>query len=125
MWVYLFCIVIYVSLSTWLDSEHDVETLIEKIETEDDTEGSAETANNAFAFAKVWSAHKDDLEEIPEEVVDTEQGDSWAQTLQKIAAEQSRVEASQEVGRGARRKAKAKVCIKSYLRLLPDVGTGR
>ncbi|KAL5519231.1 hypothetical protein ACEPAH_914 [Sanghuangporus vaninii] len=85
-------------------SENDIEALIEKIETEE-TKESAESSNNAFSFAKVWSAQKDDLDELPDAVEDEARGDSWAQTLQKIALERQEGENREQTGRGARRKA--------------------
>ena len=91
------------------DSDHDVQSLIEKIETEGDQDAAAH-ANNALAFAKVWSAQKGELDEIPDNTEEQNGGDSWAQTLQKIAAEQSRVQVEEKSGRGAKRKAaRAKV----------------
>ncbi|KAH8119925.1 hypothetical protein DFH11DRAFT_1557318 [Phellopilus nigrolimitatus] len=86
-------------------SETDVEKLVEKIETEGDQVESSESSNNAFAFAKVWSAHKDVFDELPDDIEDADKADSWTQALQKIAADQTRVEAREEVGRGVRRKA--------------------
>lgn len=59
----------------------------------------------SFSFAKVWAAEKDTLEDVADE----DQGDSWAQTLQKITAEREKVQA-QEIalsGRGVRRRAAA------------------
>ncbi|KAL5533979.1 hypothetical protein ACEPAG_439 [Sanghuangporus baumii] len=108
-------------------SENDVETLIKKIETEE-TKESAESSNNAFSFAKVWSAQKDDLDEFPDEVEDEAQGDSWAQTLQKIALERQGAEDREQTGRGARRKAA--LATKSYFEDLneaasPDKLTGK
>ena len=86
-----------------IDSETDVQALVEKIETEGDQE-STNPASNAMSFAKVWSAQKNVLDEISDEgnqVAD----DSWAMTLQKIAAEQSRSQTQEKSGRGVRRKA--------------------
>lgn len=76
---------------------------------EGDEPDSKEASNNAFAFAKVWSAHKDALDEMADEVDDVAQADLWAQTLAKIADEQQRVVAQEKVGRGVRRKAAVKV----------------
>lgn len=63
----------------------------------------------SFSFAKIWTADKDTLEEV----VDEDQGDSWAQTLLKITAERSTLETIETAatGRGVRRKAAlSKVC---------------
>lgn len=63
-----------------------------------------------FSFAKVWSAEKDSLEEISEETAQqVEQVDSWAQTLERIAAERLQAQAEDAImsGRGVRRKAAA------------------
>lgn len=59
----------------------------------------------SFAFAKIWSADKDTLEEVD----DVDQGDSWAQTLQKITLEREKVREKEVVisGRGAPRRAAA------------------
>ncbi|KAI5124175.1 hypothetical protein M0805_000981 [Coniferiporia weirii] len=86
-------------------SENDVDKLIEKIEGGGDGTEPSEPTNNAFAFAKVWSAHRDDLDELSEEPEGADQADSWAQTLQKISAEQVRTKGQEMVGRGVRRKA--------------------
>lgn len=94
-----------------VDTDSDVQSLIEKIETEGDEDSPAVT-NNALSFAKVWSAQKGELDELPENADQKDQSDSWAQTLQKIAAEQKRVQAQEKSGRGVRRKAaQAKVSI--------------
>lgn len=95
----------------YLDNDQDVEKLIEKTEREGDDTETTEASSNAFAFAKVWSSHKDALDEIPDEVNDDVQDDSWAQTLAKIQEEQKREQAQEKSGRGVRRKAaQLKVC---------------
>ena len=95
------------------DIDNDVQSLIEKVETEGDQESTAQT-NNALAFAKVWSAQKGELDDLPDDAVEKEQDDSWAQTLQKITEEKSRVQAEEKSGRGVRRKAaQAKVVYSS------------
>lgn len=81
-----------------------MQSLIEKIEKEGDQDATAH-ANNALSFAKVWSAQKGELDEIPENADEQVEGDSWAQTLQKIAKEQSRVQAEEKSGRGVKRRA--------------------
>lgn len=80
-----------------------MEKLIEKTEKEGEKEEQNKEGGFSFAFAKVWSADKDTLEEVG----DQDQGDSWAQTLQKITTERDKIQ-SQEIalsGRGARRRA--------------------
>lgn len=59
----------------------------------------------SFSFAKVWAADKDSLEEVE----DIDQGDSWAQTLQKITEERDKVRMQEVVlsGRGVKRRAAA------------------
>lgn len=90
------------------DSDHDIDKLIERTEKEGDEVESTSASGNTFSFAKVWSADKDSLEEIPEEGPDTaDQVDSWAQTLERIAAERTKVQAQETTGRGARRRAAA------------------
>jgi hypothetical protein len=57
----------------------------------------------SFSFAKIWEADKDSLVEVE----DQDQGDSWAQTLEKITAEREKTQ-RQEIalsGRGVRRRA--------------------
>lgn len=89
------------------DNEADVDKLIEKTETEGDDREQAEAANNAFSFAKVWSATKDSLDDLVEEETGAEgsQMDSWAQTLATIATQIPKADSQEKVGRGARRKA--------------------
>jgi chromodomain-helicase-DNA-binding protein 4 len=57
----------------------------------------------SFSFAKIWEADKDALAEV----IDQDQSDSWAQTLEKITAEQekTRIHEIALSGRGARRRA--------------------
>ncbi|KAF5323433.1 hypothetical protein D9611_005738 [Ephemerocybe angulata] len=83
-------------------SESDIDQLIEKTEKEGDG-SDVPKEGAAFSFAKVWSADKDQLEEVADE----DQVDSWAQTLVKINEEREK-ERQEEIavsGRGARRKA--------------------
>lgn len=60
-----------------------------------------------FSFAKVWAADKDGLEEMADEEADTEQADSWAQTLKRIEDERAKLQAMDVTigGRPARRAA--------------------
>ncbi len=63
-----------------------------------------------MAFAKIWSLHKDDVEELQDDK-NEEDDDAWAQTLAKMLNDQKRAEKEEKTGRGARRKAAlAKVC---------------
>lgn len=85
-----------------VDSDADIDQLIEKTEKEGDG-SDAPKDGAAFSFAKVWSAEKDQLEDVPDE----DQVDSWANTLTKINEEREK-ERQQEIavsGRGSRRKA--------------------
>lgn len=92
--------------SSGSDGEHDVEKLIEKTEKEGDQQEEAGTGGLSFAFAKVWAADKDAMEDIPEDPQEnSNQGDSWAQTLQRIAAERDKEIAKEVTGRGAKRRA--------------------
>ncbi|KAJ7293407.1 SNF2 family DNA-dependent ATPase [Mycena rebaudengoi] len=87
-------------------TDADVDKLIDKTEQEAEPEKTTKEGVLSFAFAKIWAAEKDALEEVVEE---EDQGDSWAQTLQKITADREKTRA-QEVattGRGARRRAAA------------------
>ncbi|KAG6821361.1 hypothetical protein H0H93_014158 [Arthromyces matolae] len=85
-------------------SEQDIEKLVEKTEKEGEEQEQVKE-NMAFSFARVWAADKDSLEEVE----DIDQGDSWAQTLQRITEERDNVR-MQEVaqsGRGVKRRAAA------------------
>ena len=87
------------------DSEQDVKNLIDKTEKEGDEKASADSSSsgNAFAFAKVWSLHKDDVEEMGD---DEDTGkDSWAQALAKMMEDQKQAAKEVKMGRGVRRKA--------------------
>ncbi|KAF8913030.1 SNF2 family N-terminal domain-containing protein, partial [Gymnopilus junonius] len=83
-------------------TDNDIEKLLEKTEKEAVKEVS-KAAGLSFSFAKIWSADKDTMEDI----VEDDQTDSWAMTLQKINAEREK-EQERDIalsGRGARRKA--------------------
>ncbi|KAF5374945.1 hypothetical protein D9758_000456 [Tetrapyrgos nigripes] len=84
-------------------TDNDLDSLIDKTEKEGQVDDKAQ--KEGFSFAKIWTADKNELEEIGDD--DQGQGDSWAQTLQKINAERERVKIQEEAlsGRGARRKA--------------------
>ncbi|RPD57040.1 hypothetical protein L227DRAFT_552450 [Lentinus tigrinus ALCF2SS1-6] len=90
-------------------SEHDVDNLIEKTEKEgDEVESESGGTGSLFAFAKVWSADKDDLEEMAEEAPEyTEEADSWTKALELIAARKAAEQEKEVTGRGVRRKAAA------------------
>ncbi|KAG1846831.1 SNF2 family N-terminal domain-containing protein [Suillus subluteus] len=87
--------------------DNDVEKLIEKTEVEGDQQAATKETGLSFAFAKVWAADKDTMEEIQEDVPDTEQGDSWALALERIAAAKGAEQVTEATGRGVRRKAAA------------------
>ncbi|EIN14062.1 hypothetical protein PUNSTDRAFT_140446 [Punctularia strigosozonata HHB-11173 SS5] len=88
-------------------SDQDIDRLIEKTEKEGDEQEVDKMSGLQFSFAKVWAADKDELEEIADAVNEepAEQGDSWAQTLQRIAEEKA--QASDTVVTGRRRRAAA------------------
>lgn len=91
------------------DTDQDIDKLIEKTEKEGDQQETVKEGGLSFAFAKIWAADKDSLEEVEDEAPDGQE-DSWAQTLQRITAEREKAQI-QEValaGRGARRKAAMK-----------------
>ncbi|KAA1471579.1 hypothetical protein DENSPDRAFT_799677 [Dentipellis sp. KUC8613] len=89
-------------------TDNDVDNLIEKTEREGDGQDAAAESGLTFSFAKVWAAEKDDLEEMADDQQEgTDQVDSWAQTLQRIAAQRAMVETAEATGRGVRRKAAA------------------
>ena len=90
------------------DSEHDIDNLIEKTEKEGDQVEPESGAGSLFAFAKVWSADKDGLEDMPDVVAETpDEADSWAKALQLIATERDKQREKEVTGRGVRRKAAA------------------
>jgi chromodomain-helicase-DNA-binding protein 4 len=89
------------SKSCDVDTDHDIEKLIEKTEKEGDQQ--EETKDQGFSFAKIWAADKDDLEEVTDNPAD-DQGDSWAQALQRIAAVQQQRQVEELTGRGVRRR---------------------
>ena len=61
-----------------------------------------------FAFAKVWSADKEGLEELVEDLPEhAEEADSWTKALELIAARKAVENAKELTGRGVRRKAAA------------------
>ncbi|KAI0361386.1 hypothetical protein OH77DRAFT_1417635 [Trametes cingulata] len=89
-------------------SEHDIDNLIEKTEKEGDEVEHDSGAGSLFAFAKVWSADKDGLEDLPDDVAENpEEADSWAKALQLIATERAKEREKEITGRGVRRKAAA------------------
>ncbi|KAJ7654999.1 SNF2 family DNA-dependent ATPase [Mycena polygramma] len=87
-------------------TDTDIDKLIDKTEQEAEPEQTNEEGVLSFSFAKIWAAEKDSLEEVMEE---EDQGDSWAQTLQKINEDREKVRAHEIAtsGRGARRRAAA------------------
>ncbi|KAJ6574934.1 hypothetical protein B0H19DRAFT_1371843 [Mycena capillaripes] len=87
-------------------TDTDIDKLIDKTEQEAEPEKTNDEGALSFSFAKIWAAEKDTLEDVVEE---EDQGDSWAQTLQKINEDRERVRANEIAtsGRGARRRAAA------------------
>ncbi|EIW64252.1 uncharacterized protein TRAVEDRAFT_158327 [Trametes versicolor FP-101664 SS1] len=89
-------------------SEHDIDNLIDKTEKEGDEVEPESGAGSLFAFAKVWSAEKDGLEDLADDVAEnSEEADSWAKALQLIATERAKEREKEVTGRGVRRKAAA------------------
>ncbi|KAI0652071.1 SNF2 family N-terminal domain-containing protein [Trametes meyenii] len=89
-------------------SEHDIDNLIEKTEKEGDEVEPESGAGSLFAFAKVWSADKEGLEDLPDEAPENlQEADSWAKALQLIATERVKEREKEVTGRGVRRKAAA------------------
>ncbi|KAH8835703.1 SNF2 family DNA-dependent ATPase [Flagelloscypha sp. PMI_526] len=86
-------------------TDNDVLKLLEKTESmiPDESTDDKQPGAMSFAFAKVWTAEQDALQEIEEDT----QVDSWAETLKKITEERDRVAAEEaaQFGRGARRAA--------------------
>jgi hypothetical protein len=90
------------------DTDNDIEKLIDKTETEGDQVETIKEAGMTFAFAKIWAADKDSLEEVADDLPD-DQGDSWAQTLQRIASKGQDIQVQEATGRGVRRRAAAPI----------------
>jgi chromodomain-helicase-DNA-binding protein 4 len=86
------------------DSDNDVSNLIERTEKQGDVDTQrSEGASFSFSFAKIWTTDPTNTQEL----LDDDQTDSWAQTLQRITTEKE-AESQNEVavaGRGVRRKA--------------------
>lgn len=113
------------NLTKLQDSEQDVDKLIDKIETEGYENQSEPTTSNVLSFAKVWSVHKDDLDELVDDAENKGQTDSWAQALQKISEKQDVGQAREASGRGVRRKAARKVSIlNAFIKFILKVKTG-
>lgn len=56
--------------------------MVERTEKEGDEQDNEKKEGLGFTFAQIWSAEKDTLEEVQEEVnALNEQDDSWTQTL--------------------------------------------
>ncbi|KAF8140421.1 hypothetical protein EV363DRAFT_1153685 [Boletus edulis] len=88
-------------------TDHDLDKLIEKTEVEGDRGDITSEPGLKFSFAKVWAAEKDTLEDVGDSVPDIDQGDSWAQALERVAAEKILTKETEVTGRGVRRKAAA------------------
>jgi len=99
----LICLTVVTKYSFVPVSEQDVEKLIEKTISEAIKEVPKSQGGMAFSFAKVWTADKDEMEDLQEDV----EGDSWAQALQKMNEEKAKSEQASLTlsGRGVRRKA--------------------
>ncbi|KAJ3911523.1 P-loop containing nucleoside triphosphate hydrolase protein [Lentinula edodes] len=80
-------------------SEADIDNLITKTEKEGDQE-NAPKEGAAFSFAKIWTADKDELEEIADE--DQFEVDSWARPLQRINDERAKKQAQEDEEHGKR-----------------------
>lgn len=64
------------------DTDQDIEKLVERTEKEGDNKDEEKKEGLGFAFAQIWSAEKDTLEEVQDEnSAPNEQDDSWTQTL--------------------------------------------
>lgn len=88
-----------------LDSDQDVDQLIDKLEKDEPTQ-DVDGEKPSFSFAKIWHAEIDNMEDFSETTgTPQNESDSWAQTLDKIAAERAKTKAVEVSGRGARRKA--------------------
>jgi chromodomain-helicase-DNA-binding protein 4 len=124
------CLRFLLTLTVTVDSEADVQSLIEKTEKEgDQPEETGQNQNSAFSFAKIWTAEKDALTEMSDVTLEHagEVDDSWGQVLAKLEAERGKVRAQEVTGRGAKRKAapsflpKVSVC---FLRLVTGLTGG-
>ena len=90
------------------DSEHDIDNLIEKTEKEGEEVEAESGSGSLFAFAKVWSADKEGMEELADGASEqSEEADSWARALELIATRAATEKEKEQTGRGVRRKAAA------------------
>ncbi|KAH9944195.1 P-loop containing nucleoside triphosphate hydrolase protein [Epithele typhae] len=81
-------------------SEHDIESLIEKTEKEGDQVEPESNAGSLFAFAKVWSADKEGVEDLADDVPENaEEADSWTKALELIAARRGAEKEQELTGR--------------------------
>lgn len=87
-------------------TDQDLDKLIEKTEVQGEQEEVVKDGGLKFNFAKVWAANKDTFEDIGDETPEPHD-DSWAQTLQRIAAANNASQIQEATGRGVRRKAAA------------------
>lgn len=88
-----------------LDSDQDIDDLIERTEKEGDQNEPEDQSKALFSFAKIWSTEKNSLEELPDNDGAEGSADSWADVLSKIEQEKSLNEKPEAFGRGVRRKA--------------------
>jgi chromodomain-helicase-DNA-binding protein 4 len=101
------------------DSEADVKNLIERTEqaTDEEAEAEGKTGDFSFSFAKVWTAEKEELDELPAEDEATpgaaDDADSFAAVLAQLEVEKAKAKAAEATGRGARRRAARTVTVSS------------
>ncbi|TCD65653.1 hypothetical protein EIP91_002326 [Steccherinum ochraceum] len=89
-------------------SEHDIDNLILKTEEKGDEQEEQRKDGSLFAFAKVWSADRNGLDELGSGVnADAQKADSWADTLERLAAKTAQENKEEATGRGVRRRAAA------------------
>ena len=89
-----------------IDSDDDLDKLIERVENGEDEVSAASHDKASFSFAKVWEMDKGSFEEIADDRgPDSTQDDFWAKVVERSEREQAEAAANEKSGRGVRRGA--------------------
>ncbi|KAG8699310.1 hypothetical protein FRC08_005380 [Ceratobasidium sp. 394] len=87
-------------------TDHDIEQLITRAETEKVEEKKSTESGMKFDFAQVWDRAKGTTTDIPEGDQDTGADDDfWASVIKRAAEEKAQKRAQELTGRGARKRA--------------------
>ncbi|KAF8609365.1 hypothetical protein BDV93DRAFT_141687 [Ceratobasidium sp. AG-I] len=91
-------------------TEHDIEELITRAETEQSEEKKSSEGGMKFDFAQVWDRGQGTKTDIPDDTQDaTADEDFWAGVIKRAGEEKAKKRAQELTGRGARKRAIA-VC---------------